>query len=213
MGAICFYSKNNSTNRLPIVSSMSVESSNIEIEHKSSKVMSNNAQNTYVFKIHGSLDKGKAKVKPKEFVDQMCETTQEEIKKIGGRVLTSLAEAKAKNLIGNKTKTDSSKSPVTIKSQIVNRMPTNKFQVGPAQFRCENKRNIEEQYEVLEVIGKGSFGEVKKIRDRETGELRALKVMQKKSCQMTKEFSDEIQILQKLVKTHYIQAGIRIILM
>ncbi|MDR3548126.1 MAG: hypothetical protein P4M11_07675 [Candidatus Pacebacteria bacterium] len=69
----------------------------------------------------------------------------------------------------------------------------------PAQFRCENKHKLEERYEVLEMIGKGGFGEVRKIRDNNTKDIRALKTMLKAKCQAAKEFSEEIQILQRLV--------------
>ena len=73
------------------------------------------------------------------------------------------------------------------------------FRVSPACFRVEKLGHFEDQYEALDLIGTGGFGEVKKLRNKITKELRAVKVMAKNKCQMTESFSDEINILQKLV--------------
>jgi len=43
----------------------------------------------------------------------------------------------------------------------------------------ERKNPIEITYEVLETIGKGGFGEVKKIRHKELDVVRALKILKK----------------------------------
>ena len=79
------------------------------------------------------------------------------------------------------------------------RQPTNKFQMTPAYFRSEQKK-LEERYEILEVIGKGGYGEVKRIKDRKTNDIRALKCLHKNQCLDAKEFSEEIKILQGLVR-------------
>ena len=76
---------------------------------------------------------------------------------------------------------------------------TYEFSPIPAQYRSENKDKLEERYEVLEAIGKGGFGLVRRIQDKSTGVCRALKTMQKAKCQDPREFSGEIKILQKLV--------------
>lgn len=78
--------------------------------------------------------------------------------------------------------------------------PSPRLDVTPQRFRIEKKGKLEDLYEIKELIGKGGFGEVKKIRNKITNEIRALKIMLKSKCQMTKEISDEISILQKLVK-------------
>lgn len=72
------------------------------------------------------------------------------------------------------------------------------FPLDLSVFRCEKKGSLEDKYEILEFINKGTFGEVKKIMDKNTKEIRAAKVMDKKKCQMTEKFSDEVEILKKL---------------
>lgn len=43
----------------------------------------------------------------------------------------------------------------------------------------ERRNPIEKNYDVLEIIGKGGFGEVKKVRHKELDVIRALKVIKK----------------------------------
>jgi len=89
--------------------------------------------------------------------------------------------------------------PIQTASSIV-RLPTN-FKVEPLHFRCERKKaSLEDKYLILEVIGRGNFGEVKKIKDKITGLYRALKVIHKNNCQKTDNFADEIEIIKKLVR-------------
>jgi len=76
-------------------------------------------------------------------------------------------------------------------------MSNNELNVSPSHFRSEQKK-MEERYEILEVIGKGGFGEVSRIRDKATDDIRALKRLSKNQCNSEKEFSEEIKILQKL---------------
>ena len=77
-------------------------------------------------------------------------------------------------------------------------------------FRRENIRAMEEKYEVLNVIGKGAHGEVKMIKDRNTGDVLAAKIIPKAVDQMIHNFEEEIKILQKLV---FLYIALRIILM
>jgi hypothetical protein len=49
--------------------------------------------------------------------------------------------------------------------------------INPNMLASERKNPIEKNYEILEVIGKGGFGEVKKIRHRDLNVIRALKVI------------------------------------
>ena len=44
-----------------------------------------------------------------------------------------------------------------------------------------------------------SFGEVKKIKDRKTGEYRAMKIIDQTNCQKTDSYVDEIEIIKRLV--------------
>jgi calcium-dependent protein kinase len=63
-----------------------------------------------------------------------------------------------------------------------------------------HRRNpIEVNYEVLEVIGKGGYGEVKKVKHKELDVIRALKVIKKsryKSAAELKMIKNEISIMK-----------------
>ncbi len=78
--------------------------------------------------------------------------------------------------------------------------------IDPESFRVENKTVLKTKYQMLELLDRGSNGEVYKIRERATGRFRVVKVISKKVCQMTDNFSDEINILKKLVAHQNIRA-------
>ncbi len=46
-------------------------------------------------------------------------------------------------------------------------------------FINEGKGKIEKNYEILETLGQGGYGIVKKVRHKISGSLRAMKIMQK----------------------------------
>lgn len=63
----------------------------------------------------------------------------------------------------------------------------------------ERRNPIEKNYEVLEVIGQGGFGEVKKVRHKELDIIRALKTIKKsryKSQAELKMIKNEISIMK-----------------
>lgn len=107
--------------------------------------------------------------------------------------LLTLKETKEEN------KENIKQSGTIASAKPLKRNPSVQLKVDPQYFRCENTGKLEDRYQILSLIGKGAYGEVKKIRDTVTNEIRALKIMLKSTCQMTKNFSDEIRILQKLV--------------
>ncbi len=87
------------------------------------------------------------------------------------------------------------------------RCPTN-FKIEPLHFRREQKKeSLEDKYTIESIIGKGSFGEVRKIKDKATGQYRAMKVMSKETCQKTDNFADEIEIIKKLVPFRHTSIG------
>ena len=66
-------------------------------------------------------------------------------------------------------------------------------------FLGENKSVLDEKYQVMAFVDRGSYGEVKKIRDRVSNTIRALKIINKSKCQMAESSIEEIVILKKLV--------------
>jgi len=71
--------------------------------------------------------------------------------------------------------------------------------LDPSRFRLERKNTVEQKYEIVQELGRGTFGEVKLVIHRETQTKRALKAIPKDRCQMTKNFAEEIEILKRLV--------------
>lgn len=63
----------------------------------------------------------------------------------------------------------------------------------------QRRNPIEKNYEVLEVIGKGGFGEVKRVRHKELDVIRALKIILKSAYKTTVELKavkNEINIMK-----------------
>ena len=52
-------------------------------------------------------------------------------------------------------------------------------------FINEKKGKITNDYDVQNTIGKGGYGEVKKVIHKLTGEVRAMKIIKKESCDET----------------------------
>lgn len=81
-------------------------------------------------------------------------------------------------------------------------VPTN-FKIEALHFREEkSKESLHDKYVVEDIVGQGSFGQVRKIRDRTTGEHRAIKIIRKSDCKMTDNYVDEIEIFKKMVVRH-----------
>jgi len=76
---------------------------------------------------------------------------------------------------------------------------TDSVAIDLAKFRMERKGSIESKYEVLYTLGTGSYGEVQMIRDLETNELKAVKVISKEKCSTVDKYNEEIEILKNLV--------------
>ena len=61
-----------------------------------------------------------------------------------------------------------------------------KLKIDKSIFVHEQKGRIKAKYRILETIGKGSYGEVKKILHKTSGELRAMKIIRKED--VSKEY-------------------------
>ncbi len=76
---------------------------------------------------------------------------------------------------------------------------TQSISVDARLFRTEKTISLSDKYEKLELIGKGSFGEVRKVLEKESGKIRVMKCMLKGRCQKSELVVDEIEILKQLV--------------
>ncbi len=115
---------------------------------------------------------------------------------------TKLSPEAAAKLLGKGGTAMRKFTPATMSQttgNFVSRFSSINFMLEAENLRGENVGFLEEKYAVLEFVDRGSFGEVKKVRETATGRIRALKVINKGKCQMTDSFADEIAILKKLV--------------
>jgi serine/threonine protein kinase len=62
-----------------------------------------------------------------------------------------------------------------------------KIRINPRMLVSERRNPIEKNYEVLEIIGKGGYGEVKKVKHKELDVIRALKIINKSAYQTPAE--------------------------
>jgi calcium-dependent protein kinase len=78
---------------------------------------------------------------------------------------------------------------------------------GGNLFINEKRGKVTNDYTVLETVGKGGYGEVKKVIHKITGETRAMKIIKKESCDDTylKALTNEITILRMLDHPHIIK--------
>jgi calcium-dependent protein kinase len=71
--------------------------------------------------------------------------------------------------------------------------------INPRMMVSERRNPIEINYEILEIIGKGGFGEVKKVRHKELDVIRALKVIKKQKYKTPAEIKmikNEIAVMK-----------------
>ena len=72
----------------------------------------------------------------------------------------------------------------------------------------QRRNPIEKNYEILEVIGKGGFGEVKKVRHKELDVIRALKIISKsayKNQAELKQVKNEIHVMKLVDHPHIVK--------
>ena len=77
-------------------------------------------------------------------------------------------------------------------------MEANKIVIRKEFFIREIEGNITQYYEVLKKIGEGGFSKVYKVKEKETGEIRAMKELNKSKIPNLKDFKTEIKILAML---------------
>lgn len=82
----------------------------------------------------------------------------------------------------------------------------NDLNLGTANMVFENKNKISKEYNILwPPLGQGAFGEVRKCVQRETGQVRAVKIIFKDNAteDELKRILREVEILKRLVKLYY----------
>jgi len=84
--------------------------------------------------------------------------------------------------------------------QSTQKLKNYKLIIDKSAFVNEQRGRIKAKYRILETIGKGSYGEVKKLVLKSTGATRAMKIIRKE--EVSKEYvlslQNEIEILKKL---------------
>ena len=76
---------------------------------------------------------------------------------------------------------------------------TDNIYLDLSKVRLEGNGTLESKYEILQKLGSGAYGEVQKIRDLQTDEVKAVKFISKLKCHTVDKYNDEIEILKKLV--------------
>jgi len=75
------------------------------------------------------------------------------------------------------------------------------MKINPRALVSERKNPIEKNYDILEIVGKGGYGEVKKVMHKELGVIRALKIIAKakyKTEAEIKMIKNEILIMKSV---------------
>jgi calcium-dependent protein kinase len=101
---------------------------------------------------------------------------------------------------------ETDKSPLPKKSKTIAQGNDRKFTRGSsisldlAKLIAERKGALAQRYNIYETIGKGGYGEVKKVQDMFTNALYAMKVIQKRKLGIVNlvTLNNEVEILKKL---------------
>ena len=86
-------------------------------------------------------------------------------------------------------------SPRIIEGKVFGIIETHQLKVLRSHFIMESIGNIEDDYQIQEEIGKGAYGVVYTALHKPTGDMRAIKVVQRKDG----KYNHETSILKELV--------------
>ena len=70
-----------------------------------------------------------------------------------------------------------------------------KIKINKESFVIINKGDITQLYEVVKKIGEGSFGKIYKVKNKQSGDIRAMKQIMKNKIPNIEKFQNEIRIL------------------
>jgi calcium-dependent protein kinase len=79
------------------------------------------------------------------------------------------------------------------------------IKISKGNFITYKKGLIEKDYSVGEVVGSGAFATVRKVVQKTTGQLRALKIIKKQKSQDSARMYLEVEILKKLIHPNIMQ--------
>ncbi len=72
--------------------------------------------------------------------------------------------------------------------------------IDRAQFCLERRNAIISRYEEVAIIGRGTYGVVKRVRDKATGTFRAMKVLSRAGFRPNIDYKEEVEIMKSLVR-------------
>ena len=74
-------------------------------------------------------------------------------------------------------------------------MDTKKLKINKESFVTINKGDITQFYEIVKKIGEGGYGKIYKVKNKESGDIRAMKQIMKSKIPDIEKFQNEIKIL------------------
>jgi len=127
-------------------------------------------------------------------IEDKIERRKKSYKKRPARESTTESQFKKESFRGNRA-LNSEKRIAEFSSK-----KQSEFSVDISKFVKEAKGNISDRYLVKSTIGKGAYGEVRLVKDKITGNERAMKVIKKEGCGRTNNLNinSEIEMLKSL---------------
>ena len=79
-----------------------------------------------------------------------------------------------------------------------NKIKNNNLKINKESFVTINKGDITQFYEILKKIGEGAYGKIYKVKNKQSGDIRAMKQVMKNKIPDLNKFQTEIKILSKV---------------